>query len=90
MVTNSSVLAWEIPRTEEPARQQSMGCQESDLTDCRKRCFQLLQDEISYPRISRCHLTTPGPTFMNKEIHCYCQFTLGHQALLVLQIQERH
>ena len=35
MVTNSSVLAWEIPRTEEPARQQSMGCQESDLTDCK-------------------------------------------------------
>ena len=56
----------------------------------RKRCFQLLQDEISYPRISRCHLTTPGPTFMNKEIHCYRQFTLDHQALLALQIQERH
>ena len=25
MATHSSILAWEIPRTEEPGRQQSMG-----------------------------------------------------------------
>ena len=29
MVTHSSVLAWEIPRTEEPGRLQSMGLQKS-------------------------------------------------------------
>ena len=32
MVTDSSILAWEIPRTEEPGELQSMGSQESDMT----------------------------------------------------------
>ena len=32
MVTSSSILAWEIPRTEEPGELQSMGSQESDMT----------------------------------------------------------
>ena len=27
MATHSSILAWEIPRTEEPGRQNSMGSQ---------------------------------------------------------------
>ena len=31
MATHSSILAWEIPRTEEPGRLQSMGSQESDM-----------------------------------------------------------
>ena len=30
--THSSILAWEIPQTEEPGRLQSMGSQESDMT----------------------------------------------------------
>ena len=30
--TYSSILAWEIPRTEEPGGLQSMGLQESDAT----------------------------------------------------------
>ena len=30
MATYSSILAWEIPRTEEPGRLQLMGLQESD------------------------------------------------------------
>ena len=29
MATHSSILAWEIPRTEEPGRLQSMGLQKS-------------------------------------------------------------
>ena len=29
MATHSSILAWEIPRTEEPGRLQSMGSQKS-------------------------------------------------------------
>ena len=33
MATHSSFLAWEIPRTEDPGRLQSMGLQESDMTD---------------------------------------------------------
>ena len=32
MATHSSILAWEIPRTEEPGWLQSMGLQESDTT----------------------------------------------------------
>ena len=32
MATHSSILAWRIPRTEEPGRLQSMRSQESDLT----------------------------------------------------------
>ena len=32
MATHSSILAWKIPRTEEPGRLQSMGSQESDTT----------------------------------------------------------
>ena len=32
MATHSSILAWEIPWTEEPGRIQSMGSQESDRT----------------------------------------------------------
>ena len=33
MVTHSSILAWRIPWTEEPSGLQSMGSQESDMTE---------------------------------------------------------
>ena len=33
MATHSSTLSWEIPRTEEPGRLQSMGSQELDMTE---------------------------------------------------------
>ena len=33
MATHSSILAWEIPLTEEPGGLQSMGSQESDMTE---------------------------------------------------------
>ena len=45
MATRSSILAWEIPWTEEPGRLQSMGVTESDTTELTKqqpkdeRCF---------------------------------------------------
>ena len=32
MATHSSILAWEIPWTEEPGRLQSVGPQKSDMT----------------------------------------------------------
>ena len=32
IVTHSSILAWEIPWTEETSRLQSLGLQESDMT----------------------------------------------------------
>ena len=34
MVTHSSILAWEIPWTEEPGGLQSMSRKESDMTLC--------------------------------------------------------
>ena len=33
MVTHSSMLAWRIPWTEDPAGLQSMGCKELEVTD---------------------------------------------------------
>ena len=33
MATNSSILAWSIPWTEEPGGLQSMGCKELDMTE---------------------------------------------------------
>ena len=36
MATHSSTVAWRIPWTEEPGRLQSMGLQESDMTQQRK------------------------------------------------------
>ena len=33
MSTYYSILAWEIPRTEEPGRLQPMGCKELDMTE---------------------------------------------------------
>ena len=33
MATHSGILAWRIPWTEEPNRLQSMGLQESDMTE---------------------------------------------------------
>ena len=33
MATHISILAWEIPWTEEPGGLQSMGCKKSDITE---------------------------------------------------------
>ena len=33
MATHFSILAWRIPRTEQPGRIQSMGSQELDMTE---------------------------------------------------------
>ena len=31
--THASILAWKIPKTEEPGRLQPRGCKESDMTE---------------------------------------------------------
>ena len=36
MATHSNILAWRIPWTEEPGGLQSMGLQESDMTEVTK------------------------------------------------------
>ena len=35
MTTHSSILAWRVPRTEEPGGLQSTGCKELDTTETR-------------------------------------------------------
>ena len=45
--TLSSILAWEIPWTEEPGGLQSMGCKESDMTEQLSRA-QAVWDWISW------------------------------------------
>ena len=37
MATHSSILAWQIPWTEEPSRLQSAGCKESKTTQRLKK-----------------------------------------------------
>ena len=39
MATHSSMLAWRIPWTEEPAGLQSMGCKESDVTEATQHAY---------------------------------------------------
>ena len=49
MTTHSSILAWEIPRTEEPGRLQSMGLQKSQTQLNKQQQHMFLQTTISYP-----------------------------------------
>ena len=42
MATHSSIFAWRIPWTEEPARLQSMGSQKSDRTELSTHTQKLL------------------------------------------------
>ena len=67
MATNSDILAWRIPWTEEPGRLQSMGSQESDktqqldyhhrkaplgLANAKLHCLQLLRSWNSWISVS--------------------------------------
>ena len=49
MVTHSSILAWEIPWTEETGRLQAMGLQELDMTE-RLNLLTYLRYESTYSR----------------------------------------
>ena len=61
MATHSSILAWRIPRTEEPARLQSMGSQtdtteqlirtvgQQKLTHCKAIILQFLKKNKGHP-----------------------------------------
>ena len=47
MATHSSILAWEIPWTEEPGRLQSMGSQRVDTTERPMLLVLLLEKEAA-------------------------------------------
>ena len=54
MATHSSILAWRIPWTEEPGGLQSMGLQESDMTELTKAplpCYQNVSLLAQWQRI---------------------------------------
>ena len=42
MATHSSILAWKIPWTKEPGRLQSLGSEESDITEHTHALLKLL------------------------------------------------
>ena len=44
MATYSSILAWRIPWTEEPGRVQSVGREESDMTERLSTCLLYIQE----------------------------------------------
>ena len=48
MVTHSSILAWRTPWTEEPGGLQSVGSQESDLTEHSQTCRQAGQEAVNF------------------------------------------
>ena len=62
MATHSGILACRIPRTEEPGRLQSMGSQESDMTEHTYTHMTMLHDpqEVestdAEPRIQENHI----------------------------------
>ena len=47
MATHSNILAWRIPWTEEPGGLQSMGSQESDMTEHARTAQQTYLKDIS-------------------------------------------
>ena len=48
MATHSSILAWEIPWTEESGGLQCMWLQESDMTEHARTCLLLLISDLSF------------------------------------------
>ena len=46
MATRSSILSWRIPWTEEPGRLQSMGSQQSDMTEWLTHTLSVRRDDI--------------------------------------------
>ena len=67
MTTHSSVLAWEIPRTEEPGGLQSMGSQGLDTTE------RLNNDDDSSGGVSS--ETAAGVVVDPQDSHCRVLFT---------------
>ena len=47
MATHSSILAWEIPWTEEPGSYSPLGCRESDMTEYTQLHLVLLFAEMN-------------------------------------------
>ena len=53
MATHSSILGWEIPRTEEPAELQSMGSQRVEVEQLIKQARNLHTASKRYSQVSK-------------------------------------
>ena len=73
MASHSSILAWEIPRTEEPGRLQSMrwGRKELDTTEhaCEKGDSESSKKKI-LGKQRRIIIFSPGEKYKGKELKC--------------------
>ena len=49
MATHSRILAWRIPRTEEPSGLQSIGCKELDTTEATQHTGTINRNRSQYP-----------------------------------------
>ena len=80
MATHSSVLAWRIPRTEEPGGLQPMGSQESDTT------YQLVIVVVLVQSLSRIRLfATPWTAARQASL----SFTVSQNLLKLTSIESR-
>ena len=50
MAPHSSILAWRIPQIEEPGRLQSMGLQESDMTERLSTHILIINDVLDHTK----------------------------------------
>ena len=86
MATQSSTLAWEIPRTQEPGGLQSMGSQESDTTyqqqPAQSTCFSAqripLPEDAGHPRRWDVRGTAGRPTFLRAAFPAAGETHHGH------------
>ena len=67
MATHSSVLAWKIPRTEEPGRPQSMGLQRVGHDSGTKRT----PSESAWPWPPEGRLVEGGAALVSQEGRCF-------------------
>ena len=84
MATRSSILAWEIPWTEEPSGPSSWGCKELDMTERLTHTYthrvKMMSPSRAYCVWKRSQFPRSG--FLSwSEAHCVCRY---HQSLFAL------
>ena len=67
--THSSILAWEIPWTEEPGGLQSMGSQESDMTQRLNHYHHDMERTYDFKQ-KILKVITPAASLIDERLHC--------------------
>ena len=94
MATNSSILAWRFPWTEEPAELQSWGCKESNTTEQLTLSLSLCSVEFSRSLVSNsmwphglqharlpCPSPTPGAYSNSSPSRWWCRPTISSSVI---------